>query len=124
MAEAVKQRTQGEPSWVENYVKQILQGTSRRNTKSEIEHEIIESSNDLTVKLKLPDKVNPRSLKLLVNHNSIKLNGLFEGKSHIIRLPKPVIGESAKAVFKKGVLIVRIPKEYGGDFFNEIRIRV
>lgn len=123
MAEALKKRAQAEPSWVENYVSQILKGPEKIKKQSGLEHELQETKEDLIVKIKIPDHIHPRNLKLLVSHNSLKLNGL-SATSRVIRLPKNVIGESAKAVFKKGVLQVRMPKDYEGDFFNEIRIRI
>nr|WP_150959542.1 Hsp20/alpha crystallin family protein [Aneurinibacillus sp. XH2] len=123
MAEALKQRAQAESSWVENYVKQILKGPGKIKSQNGLEHELVESQDDLIVKIKIPDHINPRNLKLFVGHNSLKLNGL-SAKSRVVRLPKNVIGESAKAVLKKGVLQVRMPKDYEGDFFNEIRIRI
>lgn len=128
MKEMIKSRAtnnESDASWVEGYVRDILKGSAVKPGKTQApEHELIETHNDIIVKLRVPDKTSPRSLRVQVSGHALKIFGLPGGKTRTISLPKNVLGESSKAIFQKGVLKIRMPKNFDGDFFNEVKIKI
>lgn len=127
LQEMIKSRTdrQQNESWVENYVREMLKGSSIKPSKTKsIEHEISETHNDIIVKIHVPNKTSPRALKVQVSGYALKVSGLPNSKPLVINLPKSVLGESSRAVFQKGILRVKMPKNFDGDFFNEIKIKI
>lgn len=127
LKDMIKKRTiqQPEESWVESYVREMLNGSAVKSAKTKAaEHEIIETHNDLIVKIRVPTKTSPRALRVQVSGYALKVSGLPNSQPLLINLPKSVLGESSKAVFQKGVLKVKMPKNFDGDFFNEIKVRI
>ncbi|GIP38124.1 hypothetical protein J31TS4_14040 [Paenibacillus sp. J31TS4] len=119
-----QQMRQGE-NWVESYVKNMLDNTlNKRGGDTGLAHEQFETHSDVIVRITVPDSLSVRSLRLLCGPRQLKLEGLPSGTTQSIELPCPVLFESARAVYKRGVLQVRMPKEIESDFLQEIPIRI
>ncbi|WP_148497759.1 Hsp20/alpha crystallin family protein [Paenibacillus senegalensis] len=127
LKEMIKSRAnqQQNESWVESYVREMLSGSSVKPPKqTSIEHEITETHNDIIVKIRVPGKTSPRAIKVQVSGYALKVSGLANSNPLLINLPKSVLGESSRAYFQKGILKVKMPKNFDGDFFNDIKVKI
>jgi len=88
---------------------------------------MFETNNEVVVRAELPS-IDPKQVEITVTGDMITLRGetkheeeqkernyyyrelLYGGFTRTLRLPTPVKGAEAKAVYKDGVLEVKIPK--------------
>lgn len=114
---------QNQPDWVERLVGQVLERTLPRTTKSSgtktavgVSSEVFETHRHVIAKIKLPPKVHPRALQVMVRSDRIKLLGLLGGEPHYIRLPAPVLSRTARAHYREGILQVQARKRRKGAY--------
>lgn len=114
-------------AWVENYVKdvmkQALPNTESASLKHHFHSEVFDTHNNVIVKVHIPDKVQARKLRVLINMNQIRLEGLPDNNTQTIRLASLVVPGSCKAVYRNGILQLHIRKQGTENPFQEIDIR-
>ncbi|MGU5257605.1 hypothetical protein MAX09_23400, partial [Escherichia coli] len=64
----------------------------------------------------------PFQLMVFVNSQSIKLGGFPDQRKHVIKLPFPVIPRNTRAVYKEGILQVRMKKLTTDDQYHEVNV--
>jgi HSP20 family molecular chaperone IbpA len=112
-------------SSINNYVQNAISHVmpSETTIHPDVHPDIFETHNFVIVKLKLPKNVNPSNIRLFIQANHIKLEGWANEKEQIIKLPSSVQSTKSKALFKQGVLEIKMPKIKFRDRFHEVFIR-
>lgn len=118
----------GEPmAWVENYVKNVMKQALPDMDSPSLKHhfhtEIFDTHNNVIVKVHVPDKAQARKLKVLINVNQIRLEGLPDNNIQTIRLASLVVPGSCKAVYRSGILQLHVRKQSAENPYQEIDIR-
>lgn len=116
-----------EPDWVEQFVRKlmtkalpdaadVLPGSAPSAATFETHHFVI-------VKYKLPPGTLQEDLQLFVKADKVKIQGLPEGGSETVKLPKPVYPRRCRALVKNGVLQVKLRKRADGGKYVSVDIR-
>jgi HSP20 family protein len=124
-ANALKGLESFDLSSINNYVQNaILHAMPGDITKyPDIHPDIFETHHFVIVKLKLPKKLNPNNIRVFIQANHIKLEGWTNEKEHMIKLPCSVLSSKSNALFKQGVLEIKMPKIKFRDRYQEVFIR-
>ncbi len=72
--------------------------------------DIMETHRSLIIQMKLPDKFNPRLLRLYVSPLSVRVEGLPDGAKRSIELPREIQMVGIRSSYKDNVLEIRLPK--------------
>lgn len=101
-------------SWIADYVQQIIKDNvpgvqSGSNTKH-YDTEIIETAENLLLKIKVPDKAEAQNLNVFTTGHQIKIESKDSREIQWFRLPHPVDPASCKAVYKDGALQLLLRK--------------
>lgn len=132
MPKEFQERLQMDSSWIGDYVQDVLKHSfsdSAQNMNwesksfSRIEYDLFETHNSVIVRLRIPENIHPKHIKLFVGSNRLKVENLSTKQKQMITLPNTIDAEGSRAVFKDNVMEVRMPKANDSDFFNEIKIR-
>ncbi len=114
-------------AWVENYVKNVMKQAMPNMDSPSLKHhfhtEIFDTHNNVIVKVHVPDKAQARKLRVKLNLNQVRLEGLPDNKTQTIRLASLVVPESCKAVYRNGILQLHIRKQSAENPYQEIDIR-
>lgn len=115
-----------EPDWVEQYVRKMMTKAlpeaaavmmgSGPATFSETRHFI-------HVKINLPDGYERELLRLFVREDRLRVEGLPNGKSETIKLPKLVKPRTCKSLIKDGYLQVKLQKRPINRSYYEAIVR-
>ncbi|OUM97424.1 MAG: hypothetical protein BAA02_06140 [Paenibacillaceae bacterium ZCTH02-B3] len=104
-----------DPKWLDRYVEQLLRDEGFSEQELKLETQAAQSSvavsrrNDsITVAIRLPARTDLRRLRVYAAANFLKLTGLPDVRSRIVRLPCPVFPRSGRAALRGGRLIVRL----------------
>ena len=104
-----------DPKWLDKYVEQLLkdEGFPERELKSAApsDHPSVAVSrrdNYITVTIRLPARTDLRRLRVYAAANYLKLTGLPDVRSRIVRLPCSVFPRSGRASLRGGRLVVRL----------------
>jgi HSP20 family molecular chaperone IbpA len=108
-------------SSINAYVQNVLSNVSHSDTM--LSSETFETHHSVIVQLKLPKKVHPKNLRVLINAHNIKINGQNEGEGQLIKLPCSVVPTGSKAQYKQGILEIKMPKVRFKEHFHEIFIQ-
>jgi HSP20 family molecular chaperone IbpA len=116
-------------SWVEKYVQDAMTQFLPKppvnissHTKKNLQMEIFETHKNVIIKLHLSE-AEVRNITVFAGVNRIKLQGLPENTSKIIKLTTYVIPESCAAVFKNGILQLHMRKQAVDDYFHEVNVK-
>jgi HSP20 family molecular chaperone IbpA len=101
-------------SYVQNVLSQVTTGDAMLSA------EIFETHQSVIAKIKIPSQLQPKDLRVWVNANHIKIEKSPEGKEQILNLPCSVDPNGKKAIYKKGILQIRIPKVKNKDRYHEV----
>ena len=104
-------------SYVQNVLSQATVGEVMLNA------EVFETHQSVIAKIKLPKQLHPRNLRIRINANHIKIEKTENNVEQIIHLPCRVDPNGRKAVYKKNILEIRIPKVKAKDRYHEVFIR-
>lgn len=114
-------------SWVSSYVQDVMNkmmsSSTTQQSGKDLPYEEFETHKSIILKLKIPKKIHPRSLRVQVGRGNVRIQGLPDGHIQCISLSKPVDHHFCRASYKKQVLIVRMRKEAENEIFRDIRIR-
>jgi HSP20 family molecular chaperone IbpA len=111
-------------SWVGNYVQQILKQSHLPGAvNSSLDYELFETHKSVICRVNVPKDTNPSLIRLWINSQHLKLEGVPSSRDKAkIPLPAPVIAKTSKAVFKKDVLEIRMPKDSKERGFKEVYV--
>ncbi|TMV50163.1 hypothetical protein FE783_11410 [Paenibacillus mesophilus] len=117
-----------DPSWVDRVVKDVMKqaftnAVDLNMLKNRYRTEVFETHNNVVVKIHIPDKEQARNLSAFVGINQIKLEGLPDDRSEVVKLPSHIVPESCKAVYKKGVLQMQIRKVKISERMHGVNVR-
>ncbi|QGQ98645.1 hypothetical protein EHS13_29070 [Paenibacillus psychroresistens] len=101
-------------SYVQNVLSQVSTGDEM------LRSEIFETHQWVIAKIKIPNKLHPKNLRVWVNATHVKIEKAPEGKEQILNLPCRVDPHAKKAIYKKGILEIRIPKVKYKDRYHEV----
>ena len=114
-------------SWVDGYIKEILNRAMPQAEVHGLKHhfhsEVFDTHKNVIVKVHIPDRAQARKIRILLNANVLRLEGLPDNNSQTIKLNSLVIPSSCKAVYKNGVLQLHMRKQTAENPFYEIDIR-
>lgn len=112
-------------SWIEGYVQDILHNAvpkARRTSAPKIPSQTFETHQYVIVKLTIPSHIDPGTLMILIGTNLVKIEGLTSSAT-IVKLPCPVVQNSARATFKDGILQIKIRKKTMKQGYHHVNIR-
>jgi len=104
-------------SYVQNVLSQVAVGDEKLIV------EVFETHQSVIAQIKIPKQLNPRSLKIWVKTSHIKIERTQDNKEQLISLPSNVDSNTSKAVYKQGILEVRMPKLKARDRYQEVLVR-
>lgn len=114
-----------EPDWVEKFVRKMMTkalpaaGVADPPSSSST----FETHHFIIVKFRLPKGCSRDELRLLVRSDKIRIEGLPDGGSESIKLPKAVHPRECRALVRDGVLQVKLRKRNYGSSYYETSIR-
>lgn len=115
-------------SWVNNVVKDVMKKAfpSSLNMNAFNHHyraEVFETHNNIVAKIYIGDKEQARNINALIGVNRIKLEGLPDNNTQIIKLTSHIVPESCRAVYKKGILQIHARKAKTNDRLYSVQVR-
>jgi hypothetical protein len=105
-------------SSINSYVQKVLSQVSTGDAM--LGAEIFETHLSVIAKIKIPNQMQLKNLRFWVNANHIKIERSPDGREQILNLPSIVDPLAKKAVYKKGILEIRIPKVKYKDRYHEV----
>jgi HSP20 family molecular chaperone IbpA len=131
--------------WVTDYVegilKEALAAPERQQEKSKEEtasrsarsasspsgrplvYELFQTHRHVIVRFNVPGRINPRRLRVLAGIQRLRVEGLPNDGKQTVALPSLVYADTARALFKDGVLQVKMMKRASNDRFEEVFVR-
>ncbi|MED4600171.1 Hsp20/alpha crystallin family protein [Paenibacillus validus] len=117
----------GDLSWVDGYIKDVLKKTIPQMEVQTLNHhfhsEVFDTHNNVIVKVHIPDRAQARKIRVLLNTDQLRLEGLPDDKTQTIGLPGFIVPSSCKAVYKNGILQLHMRKQTTENPFYEIDVR-
>lgn len=117
---------QMDSDWVQNYLQFVLKNAMMpfgNMTQDGLQTETTETDHYVIVKIRAPETVDPKHLRVLVSTSDMKLNGLPGKKEHVIKLPTLVYSTSGRAIVKEDHLEIKIRKQNADDSYHEVIMR-
>ncbi len=115
-----------EPDWVEQYVRKMMTKALPEAAGAMVGGglaAISETRHFVHVKIKLPDGYDREQLRLFVREDRLRLDGLPNGKSEMIKLPKLVKPRLCKTLLKEDLLQVKLKKRPTNRAYYEANVR-
>jgi hypothetical protein len=115
-----------EPEWVEQYVRKMMTKALPEAAGVLIgggSATFSETRHFIQVKINLPDGYDKELLRLFVREDRLRLDGLPDGKSETIKLPKLVKPRICKTLVKESVLHVKLQKRPTNRTYHEAIVR-
>ncbi|MEK8129793.1 Hsp20/alpha crystallin family protein [Paenibacillus filicis] len=117
----------GDLSWVDGYIKDVMKQAMPQAQTQGLKHhfhtEVFDTHRNIIVKVHIPDKAQARKIRVLLNVSTLRLEGLPQDKSQMVRLPSLVNASSCKAVYRNGILQLHMRKQSSEHPFYEIDVR-
>lgn len=85
--------------------------------------EVFQTHNHVIVRIKVVKGVKPRQLRLYAGLQRLRIDGLPESGTQYVRLPGLVHPETSRAMYRDGVLQVKLPKRKINERFEEVDVR-
>lgn len=117
-----------DPSWIGDYVQRLLKQVNLPKVNitpnSAVDSDVFETHKSVIVRVTVPKAVNPNLIRVWINTHHVRIEGIPDTRQkHTIALPAPVLAKSGRAVFKDGVLEIRIPKYSSERGYKEIYVQ-
>lgn len=114
-------------SWVESYVQDMLERTLPPATRSTQKpaarrYEVSESENKVTIKINVPEHIQPSNVKVYVKTDQVKLEGLAD-QPELIKLPAYVDPRICKALLKNRLIQLQMRKLPTDGAFRRIEVK-
>jgi HSP20 family molecular chaperone IbpA len=85
--------------------------------------ELFQTHNYVIVRFTIPKGINPRWLHVFAAVQRLRLEGLPGDAKQYVTLPAPVSPESSRALYKEGVLQVKLLKRKVNERYEELFVR-
>jgi hypothetical protein len=118
--------------WLEDYVKQLLEGLSpnlrpegpvRTTARSISSVNLMETPSHVIVRIKTSRPVDTSAVRFSVGSNQLKVQGLPDEEEKLIHLPANVKASGSRVYYKGGQFEVRLPKK-GKVVFTELPLQM
>jgi len=128
--------------WVTDYVdgilKEALAAPERQQEKTKeqgsprsassptgrpLAYELFQTHRHVIVRFVVPGRINPRRLRVFAGIQRLRIEGLPNEGKQTVALPALVYADTARALFKDGVLQVKLMKRASNDRFEEVFVR-
>lgn len=118
--------------WISDYVDRMMKeavslqeqkGFRPKRPSKPLREETFETHHYVIVRLHVPVFVNERRLRVHASAQRLKIAGLPGDEEQVVALPFPVSPSSARAMYKDGILQVKLLKRKITERFEEIYIR-
>ncbi|TLS53619.1 hypothetical protein FE782_04930 [Paenibacillus antri] len=125
--------------WVTEYVdgilKEALAAPERQQEKvsgkaprssgvgKPLSYELFQTHRHIIVRFVVPERIKPRQLRVYAAVQRLRIEGLPNGAKQTVALPALVYSDTARALFKDGVLQVKLMKRPSNERFEEVFIR-
>jgi HSP20 family molecular chaperone IbpA len=114
-------------SWIGDYVQRILRHAQSQQGLSasfaDIDSHWFETHKSVIFRINVPKETNANLIRVWVSSHHLQLEGIPDTKhKHTFPLPAPVVAKASRAVFKDGVLEIRMPKSVSDKKYREIYV--
>jgi hypothetical protein len=110
------------PEWIQNYMQLVLKAYGKI-TQEELQIVTSETDHYIIVKIRAPETINLKRLRVLASTSDVKLEGLPGNKEQVIKLPTLVHSTSGRAFVKADLLEIKIRKQNADDGYHEVIMR-
>lgn len=115
-------------SWIADYVNDMMQqsfpgqyyGGSFSSTR--LKQEVFETHDFIIARIEVPEDIDPEHLKVYFLTNELKVEGV-DSETQRIQLPRNGLYKGSKAIYKEGILEIKIPKR-ARERFQEIPVQI
>jgi len=116
--------------YVDGVVKDALTAAGSRSAKrpsrkagQPLSYELFQTHHHLIVRFRVPERIKARRLRVFAGVQKLRVEGLPGDEAQTVELPAFVSPSSCRALFKDGVLQVKLAKRKINDRFEEVFIR-
>ncbi|RKN86400.1 Hsp20/alpha crystallin family protein [Paenibacillus ginsengarvi] len=122
--QVINENGTGSIPWLDRYVKSILVDTAPgasavpsqpvqpfTSKTSSFTYNVFETHRSLIVRIRLSSETNPRTVRIVASTTEVKVTGLPDGEDKTVKLPMPVRIDGAKALCKKQIIEITLPKD-------------
>ncbi|HZG57113.1 Hsp20/alpha crystallin family protein [Paenibacillus sp.] len=88
-----------------------------------LSYELFQTHRHVIVRFAVPERWKPRRLRVFAGWQRLRLEGLPNGAKQVVALPALVYSDSARALYKDGVLQVKLMKRRDNERFEEVYVR-
>ncbi|SDN04922.1 hypothetical protein SAMN04487897_101907 [Paenibacillus sp. yr247] len=110
------------PEWIQNYMQLVLNAYGKI-TQEDLQIVTSETDHYIIVKIRAPETINLKRLRVLASTSDVKLEGLPGNKEQVIKLPTLVHSTSGRAFVKADLLEIKIRKQNADDGYHEVIMR-
>lgn len=101
----------------------VVQDEPAGKVSNSLNPQLFEILGFVVIRTQIPDDVNQENIKVSISTTHVTIKGDPSGSDHIIPLPPGAKKEGATAVFKDGILEIRIPKENEASVSDELSVQ-
>jgi len=98
-------------------------GTRSATVGKPLSYELFQTHRHVIVRLIVPERMKPRRLRIFAGVQRLRIEGLPNEGKQTVELPALVYADTARALFKDGVLQVKLMKRPANDRFEEVFVR-
>ncbi|WP_309120451.1 Hsp20/alpha crystallin family protein [Paenibacillus sp.] len=126
--------------WVTDYVDGILkealaaperqqEKVSAKESRSSsaagrpLSYELFQTHRHIIVRFVVPERIKARQLRVYAAVQRLRVEGLPNGGKQTVALPALVYADTARALFKDGVLQIKLMKRPSNERFEEVFVR-
>jgi len=116
--------------YVDGVVKDALTAAGARGAKRPprrsgrpLTYELFQTHHHLIVRFRVPERIKARRLRVFAGVQKLRIEGLPGDAAQTVDLPAFVSPSTCRALFKDGVLQVKLTKRKINDRFEEVFIR-
>lgn len=115
--------------WINEYVENVLKDalSSHKETNgrsgSKLKSELFQTHHYVIVRFHVPASINGNQLRVHASRYRVKIEGLPGGEVQQVSLPALVYPETSRALYKDGILQVKLQKQKTEERFEEVDIR-
>jgi HSP20 family molecular chaperone IbpA len=125
----------GQLPWLEEYIKDLVANVvpdamvganktmNMTQPTSSLNFNVFETHTYVIARAKLSKGTDLGGIRILAGSNELLVKGLPEGDDKVIALPGRVRPNESKAVYKNGVLEIRMPRDEEQEAFIELPVK-
>ncbi|WP_276351998.1 hypothetical protein [Cohnella caldifontis] len=103
---------EGDGEWLDKFMSRMAKDTpvspdSPKETESPVMIDTEKDPKKVEITFRLPKNAEARNIRLYVNSERMRITGLPDGRTQLIRFPGQVYPGSGKATLRNGRLVVR-----------------